>query len=737
MAKKNLQLIEANKKAQAASQAKSDFLAKMSHEIRTPMNAITGMAELLLRWDLPDEARGQVHDIRRASSNLITIINDILDFSKIESGRMEINTANYLLSSLINDTVSIIRTRLKDKPIRFFTNIDSKIPNNLFGDEVRMRQILLNLLTNAAKFTEMGYVSLTISMLESSDKQVLLKFDITDTGKGITPEDQEKLFGEFVQVDVRRDRNIEGTGLGLAITKRLCTLMGGSISVESKYGEGSTFTVTIPQGIASPEPFASVDDAENKKVLVYERRIVYARSVCWSLENLGVTYKIVTTLDNFIDALFSEKWSLVLSGYGFHERIIQVMKKPAKSFPGGKKPQLALMVEWGTDIYMPNVRFVSLPVQSISIANVLNGKEDIKESPASTAAPDIMRHIFPSARVLIVDDIITNLKVAEGLLAPYRMKVDTCLTGSESIELVKNNEYDIVFMDHMMSEMDGIEATDRIRKWEKDSGIPLSKQVPVIALTANAISGVREMFIEKGFNDFLAKPIDVSKLDEMLNKWISKDKRKRGAGLNLSGKRKSKFPDIPGVDVRKGISMTGGTEDGYYLVLSIFLKNTPERANTMQNALETDNIQEFIVNVHGIKSASASIGADEISTEAASLEAAGKEGDLAYINDNFGDFMSHLSKLIDDIKTVSKKFKADDEQTSWLYDDFLFSLLRELDGALKSKKAEQIESILEKINKQSLDSETKEIINKISDDVLMVEYDSAIRKIKRFAGNRL
>lgn len=739
----NRRLVEIREEAIMANRIKSSFLATMSHEIRTPMNAISGIAELLLRSNLSEEARVYVQDIKQAGNILISIINDILDFSKIEADKMEIVPVKYLLASFINDTVSIIRTRLKDKPIRFFTNIDSRIPYSLFGDEMRLRQILLNLLSNAAKFTEKGNISLTITMQEQSEKQVWLKFNVTDTGKGITPEDQEKLFGEFVQVDVRRDRNIEGTGLGLAISKRLCEIMGGSIAIESEFGKGSTFTVTIPQGINSSEPFASVDNAANKKVLVYERRLVYARSVCWSLENMGVPYKMVMTLDNFTDMLFSEKWDLVLSGYGFHDRIMQIMKKPAKNFPGGKKPQLALMVEWGTDIYMPNVRFVSLPVQSISIANILNGKEDIKESADNAAASDIINYVFPNAKVLIVDDIITNLKVAEGLLAPYLMNIDTCLTGTEAIELVKNNEYNIIFMDHMMSEMDGIEATMHIRKWEKEletangnSYNSPRKQIPIIALTANAISGVREMFIEKGFNDFLAKPIDVSKLDDILNKWISKDKRKRGTGISLSGKSKSQFPEISGIDVQKGINMTGGTEDGYYLVLSIFIKNTPERVTIMQKALESDNIQEFVINVHAIKSASASIGATDISADAASLEAAGKEGDISYINDNFNNFTDRLLKLIEGIKNVLVKFKADEEQTASLYDDYLFSLLSELEEALKYKKAEQIENILDKISKQPLDSKTKDFIDKVSDDVLMVEFDNAIRKIKRFIDGR-
>ncbi|MCL1957970.1 MAG: ATP-binding protein, partial [Spirochaetes bacterium] len=466
--KQNLQLIEANKKAESASKAKSDFLAKMSHEIRTPMNAITGMAELLLRGELSCEAQGYARDIKQAGNNLVSIINDILDLSKIEAGKLEIVHVKYMLSSLINDTVNIIRMRHREKPIRFFTNIDGNIPNCLIGDEVRMRQILLNLLSNAVKYTEKGHIGLTITILEQDDKQILLKMDVTDTGKGIKQEHQAKLFNEFVRVDMKKNQGIEGTGLGLAITSRLCTAMGGEISMKSEYGKGSVFTVIIPQSIESKEPFAIVEEPEKKKILVYESRIIYAKSVCWSLENMKVPYTMVTNQNEFAALLYSEEWFYVFSGYGLYEKIKPLIEQSDSVFCGGKKPPLALMTEWGTEVYVPNARFVSIPVQSLSIANTLNGKADRQNYFEDSVSSGVIRHTFPNARLLIVDDIATNLKVAEGLLSPYNAKIDTSLSGAEAIELVKRNNYDLIFMDHMMPEMDGIEATAVIRTWEKE-----------------------------------------------------------------------------------------------------------------------------------------------------------------------------------------------------------------------------------------------------------------------------
>jgi signal transduction histidine kinase/CheY-like chemotaxis protein len=659
MEEHNRQLLEANRKAESASRAKSDFLAKMSHEIRTPMNAITGMAELLIRGDISGEALGFAQDIKQAGINLVSIINDILDFSKIESGKLEIIPINYMLSSLINDTVNIIRMRLMEKPLRFFTNIDSNIPNSLIGDETRLRQILLNLLSNAIKYSEKGHVGLAITTDKRDDKQVWLRIVVTDTGKGIKPEDQEKLFDEFVKVDVKKNQGIEGTGLGLAITKSLCTAMGGYICMESEYGRGSVFTAVIPQGIETETSFAAVEEPEKKKVLVYEGRIIYAMAVSWSLENMGVPFTMVTNQDELAAALYSEEWFYVFSSYGLYEKIKPFIDRDETAFHGWKKPPLALMIEWGTEAYIPGVRFISIPVQSISIANVLNGREDDKGYIKTSG---IIRFTFPRARILVVDDIATNLKVVEGLLAPYQGTVDTCMNGLQAIELVKHaasqkRDYDIVFMDHMMPEMDGIEATGVIRSLKGER----FQTMPIIALTANAVMGMREMFINNGFNDFLSKPIDISKLDEILDRWIPREKRdasSRYPVIQNPGPR-TPIPIIPGIDTAKGITMTGGTTEAYTKVLSLFCKDVEERLPFLQKAPDA-NLSAFITHVHALKSASASIGAQKISSLAAGLEAVGKAGDIAFIRESLPDFTKELSSVVKNIRDALESNNHED-----------------------------------------------------------------------------
>jgi signal transduction histidine kinase/CheY-like chemotaxis protein/HPt (histidine-containing phosphotransfer) domain-containing protein len=669
------------KPAVALARSKDEFLAKMSHEIRTPMNAITGMAELALRENMTDTAHEHIITIKQAGANLLSIINDILDFSKIESGKLEIIPVKYMLSSLVNDTVNVIRMRLIEKPLCFFTNIDGNIPNNLVGDEVRLRQIILNLLTNAVKYSEKGNIGLSIIEQKRVAGQIWLKITVTDTGKGIKQEDQEKLFSEFVQVDTKKNQGIEGTGLGLAITKRLCIAMGGDINVKSEYGKGSEFTAIISQSIDTQAPFAAVEEPDKKKVLVYESRAVYAGAVCWSLENMKVPYTMVTTHDEFTAALYREEWFYVFSSYSLYEEIEPLMGKPAEAFYGGKKPSLAVMVEWGTEAYIPGVRFVSIPVQSLSIANVLNGREDSK---GYTRSAGTIRYTFPGARLLIVDDIATNLQVAEGLLAPYKAAVDTCLSGSQSIEMVKQaasekREYDIVFMDHMMPEMDGIEATAAIRALDGER----FRTMPIIALTANAVVGMREMFMENGFNDFISKPIDVSKLDEALSRWIPKEKREKvvdnkerevlsesktklpthetnsgvGGTSSVSNSQAAvtaaPLPPIPGVNTAKGIALTGGTAAAYRKVLTLFCKDIEDRLPLLQKTLEEDTLPAFVIHIHALKSASASIGAQEISSHAAGLEAIGKAGDAAFIRESLPDFVKQLTELVKNIRAAT------------------------------------------------------------------------------------
>ncbi len=384
-------------KAEHAALVKSAFLANMSHEIRTPMNAILGMAEMALQGDLGEEEQEYIEQIKMASMSLLTIINDILDFSKVESGKMEIVEADYDLQTLIKDLRHIVSGKVNDKKLDFIVDVNPMTPRGLRGDEIRLKQVLINLVNNAVKFTEKGNVCLSVDY-EDVEGGILLKVSVTDTGIGIREEDLARIFNAFEQSDTFRNRKKEGSGLGLAISKQLLTLMGGSIQVESVYQEGSRFYFEVPQQVVDDVPCGQVLE-ERKKT--------------------------------------------------------------------GKKEEYA------------------------------NFKA-------------------PNAKVLIVDDNLVNRKVAAGLMKPFNMQLTLAKSGQEAIDLLKEERYHIIFMDHMMPEMDGVETTHIIREMDGD----YYKNVPIIALTANAVNGAKEMFLEEGMNDFIAKPISIRELSEKILDWL-------------------------------------------------------------------------------------------------------------------------------------------------------------------------------------------------------------------------
>ncbi|MDR2554605.1 MAG: response regulator [Fibromonadaceae bacterium] len=707
-------------KAEAASKAKSDFLAKMSHEIRTPMNAINGMAELALREDLPDAAREHIITIKQAGTNLLSIINDILDFSKIESGKLEIVPSKYLFSSLVNDVVSIIRMRVVDSNLSFVVNIDCNVPNSLIGDETRIRQVLLNILSNAVKYTKKGFVSFSVSG-EITEDTVLLTIDVTDTGNGIKPEDLEKLFKEFVQVDLAAHKDVEGAGLGLVITKKLVNAMDGNIDVQSEYGSGSTFTITLSQKICSPEPLASVEKPEEKSVLVYERNEIYADSIVCTVDNLGVNCERAENDDILREKLKSKKYTFLFVSYPLLEHARKIIKEVKSNV------KIVVLTEFGDATADINLDVLAMPVHSISVANILNGVAD--NFSYGTNESIIARFIAPEARVLIVDDINTNLKVAEGLMLPYQMQMDLRSNGIEAVEAVKTNSYDLVFMDHMMPEMDGIEATKLIRKMGKEN--PSYAELPIIALTANAVSGTKEMFLANGFNDFLSKPIDIIKLNAILTNWLPKEKQEKyepkATDAETSNPEAEKIR-IAGVDTEKGISMTGGTLKGYMQTLAVFHKDGLQKIDEIKNSLETNNYLLYATYAHALKSALANIGASKLSESAKALEAAGKKKDAAFINSNNAKFLANLEALLNNLEETLS-LNNDGERKTVADIELLRSELNMLKEALESLDSAAIDKTVDRLREFSQADGIGQNVENILQSILIGEYDEAVAMI--------
>ncbi|MDR2366716.1 MAG: response regulator [Deltaproteobacteria bacterium] len=704
--------VNAKEQAERANRTKSSFLANMSHEIRTPMNAIIGMAELALREEISPEAAEMIQSIKNAGNNLLSIINDILDFTKIESGKLEIVETDYLFSSFVQDVVGIIKTRITEKPIDFFVYVDSKIPNRLVGDEVRVRQILLNILSNAVKYTKQGHVKLSITYERRNDKDYLV-FEVADTGIGIKPENIKELFSDFTQFDKATNKGIEGTGLGLAITQNLVRLMKGEINVSSVYGEGSVFTVYLPQTVADRRSYIGVKDPASKRLLVYEPRENYAESLMATLRDLGLgKVNMVKDPVTFSEELGRADYNYIFVPTSFYNQAQHILSRQTKQ-PGGKnQTKLVLMAERGDILSQDSLSTAFMPIFGLTMASILNDVEMATRQPGSRVTPQT-RFTAPEAKVLVVDDIITNIKVAAGLMMPYGVKVDTAMSGEEAVSMVAGTDYDVIFMDHMMPGMDGLEATAAIRAMSgKDN-------VPIVALTANAISGVREMFLSKGLNDFLSKPINPSKLEEMLFKWIPKEKHVRqfqqvSAATGPAGHKaaatvaapkavalgdggKSGFPppaqekapvapapyaepedmggyededdplaeailsfDVPGVDLNEGLERLGGDAGLFVEVVEAFIKFTPKVLDQVKSGPDSINLKEYAVAVHGIKGSCFNIGAREVGLLAEAQEHAAKEARLGDAQAGHGKFLEAADNLINSFKSLLESVAADD-----------------------------------------------------------------------------
>ncbi|MDR0671891.1 MAG: response regulator [Oscillospiraceae bacterium] len=545
------------KKAVAASRAKSAFLATVSHEIRTPLNAIIGLSQIQLQTDLPLKTRSDLEKIYNSGSSLLGIINDILDVSKIESGNFELIPLDYDTPSLIHDTVQLNIVRIGSKPIVFRLKVDETLPARLYGDELRVKQILNNLLSNAFKYTKEGEVIFRTEWERQGD-DAWITFTIRDTGVGIRQEDIGKLFSEYSQLDVRTNRKIEGTGLGLSITKKLLDIMGGTISVESEYGKGSVFTVKFRQ------------------------KIVDIR---------GIGQGTVENLESF--------------------------------------------------------RFID---------------------DRRNRGRNLVRTYMPYGRILVVDDVTTNLDVAKGLMLPYGLTVECVLNGREAIERIRAGvRYDLVFMDHMMPEMDGVEATRLIRKL----GTPYAETVPIIALTANALTGNEEMFIANGFDAFLSKPIDVMRLDVLLNQWV-RDRQSADVPLRAESERtappeSAAAPDaLPegaragGVDLQSGVRKYNGAQ-AYAAILRSYVRHTPALLETLR-ALAEETLPAYATAVHGLKGSSYGICADAIGEWAETLESAAKRGDFASVRQENGAFLEKVEALLADLDALLSTLESEGEK---------------------------------------------------------------------------
>lgn len=697
-----VKVVDAKKKtALKATKAKGDFLANMSHEIRTPMNAIIGMTGLALKEDMSPQAKEYIYRIKQSGRSLLSIINDILDYSKIESGKMDIIETEYNLAHLIDNVAGIINTRINDKRIELIINYNPKIPGRLYGDESRITQVLINLMNNAVKYTDTGYVALIVDF-GLDDNGIILNFKVSDTGIGIKTEDINRIFNLFEQADKEKNKSVEGTGLGLAICKSLVEAMGGNLHVKSEYGCGSEFSFSIFQRTADYAPGLKINNVNDKHIGIIASDPYIKTALVSMVRALGVKYRIIDSND---ENIYHDVNYIFCNNEYTQEYMDDMYTRYSECN--------IFVIVGNEDITVPDsVSIVRKPLLCQKICACLN---NINYSDYYYETNSLYNFTVPEGKLLIVDDNVINLKVACGILKPLMISVDTATSGEEAISLITKNKYDIVFMDQMMPGMDGIETVTSIRNMEEE----YYEIVPIIALTANATAGVQEMFISKGFNGYLAKPVEFNEVSKMIRDWISPKKIVYNDGDSIKTDDEDTLDlTIEGLDIQNGIKKSGSV-DIYLEILKDFAQSSEMKIGRITKGAAIST-KDYITEVHGLKSTASLVGADDLSDMARRIEESGKV--------EYEEMLELISKFrliagrINNVFGEEKHENADD-----LTDEELLSMLNELGSQLVDYNIDEADRILNSMKKRLGHSKS---LQELEDALFNADYEGAINTIE-------
>ncbi len=720
---------EANIEIEKAANLKSDFLANMSHELRTPMNAVIGMAEMALREDLSPSARNYINQIKNSGKTLLTIINDILDFSKIESGKMDILEVNYEPVSLIRDISSIMNTRIDRDNVEFVLDINPALPKQLFGDSIRIKQVIINLANNAAKFTRKGQVYLKFDFRQTGSKTIDLLFSVKDTGIGIRKEDMVKIFQSFQQVDSKRNRSIEGTGLGLAICKQLLSLMDGNIKVESVYGEGSSFSFVLPQKIVDPSASISLTDPDPLPTYGFLKNDYAHRQLRLDMARLNIKYMDLKNIN--ITKFLSKNESSGNGAYLFidYKNFDMELQLFIKEHP---KITAVVVTEYDTLAHfdIPNVIVASKPLSSMSIASIYNHEAMLLDEHQST--DEYYDFTAESACVLIVDDNQINLTVAEGLLEPLKMHVDTASGGEEALKKITEKKYDLILMDHMMPELDGVETTRIIRNSHHEYD-----NVPIIALTANVVSGASEMFKKEGMNDFVPKPIEVRVLLTKLKRWLPKEKVKSVTSKHgkSSSKPQQSSLKIKDLDTESALKLAG-SENLYWTILKDYFQAIPKKYKLIQTCWENADWRNYTVEVHALKSASRQIGAAELSALAAKLEEAGNALDIDTINSKTDEVLEMYAHYYDILQPYFSESNKNGSNGDTISSEELEDTFKKIEHAVDNLNLEEMEASLKMLEGYSFDGDEANLYSSLCEAVAEMDPDACVDIITKWRALR-
>jgi len=744
-----LEMIHALKKSE---REKDDFLANVSHEIRTPINTICGISEIMLKNGVPTEMQEDVLNIQSAGRNLVSVIGDILDYSELQEGEFELVEENYYISSTIYDVINMSMAKKSEKNIEFIVDCDATMPSVLIGDEQKVRRVIMNLVNNAIEFTTEGCVCLQIGY-RKEEYGINLIVSIRDTGIGMSKEDIEKLFNKFSQVDMGRSREKGGVGLGLAIAQAIINKMGGFISVKSVLGKGSEFRFVVPQKVYDDKPLVEVPNASAIKAAVYinmeqfdmsEIRDEYAASIKHILEQTNVDCHICRNLAELKRWEKREEYTHVFISY------MEYMEDPAYFDSLAKRVRLNLIIDHYDDIKVHN-KLIGRIYKPFSILGIVSA---LKENVENGNIVDIENHQLyaPDARILVIDDNRMNIRVVEGLMREYGVQVTSALSGADGIKLLESNNFDFVFLDHMMPEMDGVETLHNIRR----KNDPYFKSIPIVALTANAIAGTREMLLREGFDDFVAKPVENSVLQRTLKKYIPREKQisideakkikaldekkaisEQNKKVEAKKQRAADVLEIGDLDISKGI-MYCGNEDNYLEILVSQRDSGQEIMEEIQNLYDREDWKNYTIAVHGIKSSMMSIGAVNLSEMAKSLEFAGKAEKYDVIrteHDGMIKEFCRVMKILEECEYLGPK-EVEEEVVAKeaIASEVFASKLSEMENAMYELDGAKMEGILDELGNYSyggkdLQKELQSVYKKIEMSDLMAAY-AAVEKVK-------
>lgn len=707
-----------------ASMAKSRFLANMSHEIRTPMNSIIGLSELALKESMDDETRNQVDIIKKSSYDLLEIIDDVLMYSKLNSGKMKLLNVDFKFDDILKQVIDSVSHSINGRDIKVRIKINHDIPKVVNGDDIRIKQIIMRLVFISMSLTENGRIMLDVDCKrDDDDKTCDFCVKVSDTGCGLNESDLGAIYGAYDTYDSRQNSNLKGIGLKYSICKELLDMMGGSLEVNSMEGVGLTSIVKFSLGIINPEPMITVADSEHKEVLIYvadDRELTSWKLI---MEGFKIRPVYVNSYFTFEKAVSNTKFDYVFLNSELYSSVANIIESYYIS-------DNTYVVGYNKDSYgdFDKCRIIRHPVSSLSLVDVLNNRWKLEDYVSKS---DVIEYDGHEAKILVVDDNAVNLKVAKGIFKSYNIDVTTAKSGKEALEIQNNTDFHLVLMDMVMPELSGEDTLNQMR----NSSNKNMREVPVVALTANVGGNIREEILEKGFQEYLAKPIKTRYLTQILMallppgilKKVKVEENQDSKNISSEAAPKAvKKADDNVIDMQTGLKNIGDSKETYIKILNSYYNEGSDNITKLNTININDDLKLFITTVHGIKSTSASIGAMKVSEMFKELEFAGKDNKLDLISSKLAHYMDAYKKILNDVKeylaqngvTVEAISVNEEKQDVLIPSD----KIQNLKNAVKEMNLELCDSLISEFETFDLQGSIKAKVEEIKDAFSMFDF---------------